>query len=166
MSCWCAHAGAFLPPKTGPSKNSAFDDTNIVMALSTTSSSTVALSPVNVGGADLCAVVCAASAGVHGALVIPHAGESTRMAVAFSLATVALTIAALGSALMPTPVGLAMAAALLLAVASAYLLSRTSGIPGLTEHPEPFETLGVAVSVVEVAAAVVAVRQPNPRRHR
>ena len=132
----------------------------------TTSSSTVASSQVNVGGAELCAVVCAASAGVHGALVVPHAGESTRMATAFTVATVALTIAALGLALMPTPVGLASAATLLLAVASAYLLSRTRGIPGLTDQPEPFDPLGVAVSVLEMAAAVVAVRQSNPRRHR
>ena len=87
------------------------------------------------------------------------------MAAAFALTTVALAIAALGQALVPSPVVSATVAALLLAVATAYLLSRTSRVPGLTEHPEPFDTLGVAVSLLEVAAASVVVRQLNPRRH-
>jgi hypothetical protein len=136
------------------------------MALSTTSSSTSASPRVNVVDADLCALVCAASAGVHGALVVPHAGESTRMAVAFALATLALATAALGLVLAPMPAISATATALLCAVAIAYVLSRTSGIPGLTEHPEPFDTLGVVVSLAELAAAVVAVGQLDPRRNR
>jgi hypothetical protein len=138
----------------------------MVMALSTASSLTSRSSRVNVRGAHLCAMACAVSAGVHGALVVPHAGESTRMAVAFVVGTVALALAALGLALMPTPAVSAATAALLLGVAMAYLLSRTGGIPGLTEHPEPFDTLGVALSVLEVATAGVAVPQPNPRRTR
>lgn len=88
------------------------------------------------------------------------------MAVAVGTATVALTPAALGLALTPSSVVSATAAALLLTLPTACLLSRTRGIPGLTERPEPFDTLGVAVSLVEVAAAVVAVRQLNSRRHR
>lgn len=137
----------------------------MVMTVLTASSSTRP-SRVTVDDAELCALVCAASAGVHGALVVPHAGESTRLAVAFAVAAVALALAAVGQALMPTPVVSAATSALLLAVATAYLMSRTSGIPGLTEHLEPFDILGVAVSVLEVAAALVAVRQTNPRRHR
>jgi hypothetical protein len=88
------------------------------------------------------------------------------MGVAFALATVALAMSALGQALIPSPLGSVAVTALLLTVAIAYLLSRTSGIPGLTEHREPFDTLGVAVSGLELVAAVVAVRRPNPRRHR
>ena len=87
------------------------------------------------------------------------------MAAAFALATVALAAAAASLTLFPTRAVSAAVACLLLAVATAYLLSRTTGIPGLTEHPEPFDTLGTLVSLAEVAAAVVAVRQPNPRRH-
>jgi hypothetical protein len=136
------------------------------MALSTTTSSASASPRVNGVEEDACALVCAASAGVHGALVVPHAGESTRMAVAFALTSIALAIAALGLAVGPRPVISPAAAALLFAVALAYLLSRTSGIPGLTEHPEPFDTLGVAVSLAEVAAALVVVRQLSPRRNR
>ena len=135
------------------------------MALSTTSSATRVWSRVNVDDAGFCALVCAASAGVHGALVVPHAGESAPMAMAFALATVVLAIAALGEALIPTPVVSATVAALLLTLATAYLLSRTSGIPGLTEHPEPFDTVGVAISCLELGATFVAARQANPRRH-
>ncbi|HEX6150291.1 hypothetical protein [Nocardioides sp.] len=134
------------------------------MALPTTSTSTVTPSWIHVDEPDLCALACAASAGVHGALVLPHAGESTRMGIAFAVATVALAVAAVGLALFPDRVLSAAVAALLFVVATAYLLSRTTGIPGLTEHVEPFDTLGTAVSLLEVAAAVVAVRQPNRRR--
>ena len=113
----------------------------------------------------MCAVVCAASAGVHAALILPHAHESTRLAVAFALATVALVVAAVALALGPIPAVSGSVATLLLAVAVAYLLSRTTGIPGLTEHQEPFDPVGVVISCLELAAAVVAARQTNPRRH-
>lgn len=118
-----------------------------------------------VDGAALCAVVCAASAGVHGALVVPHRRDSTLMALAFALATLVLGCASTFLALAPSRAISAAVAALLFAVAGAYLLSRTSGIPGLAAHPEPFDTLGTVLSLLEVAAAVVAVRQTNPRRH-
>jgi hypothetical protein len=98
------------------------------MALSTTPSE-AASARVTVEGSALCAVVRAASAGVHGPLVS------------------------------------AAVACLLIAVALAYLLSRTTGIPGLTEHQEPFDTFGAVVSLLEVAAAVMAVRRSNPRRY-
>jgi len=87
------------------------------------------------------------------------------MAVAFALATLALGAAALGLARFPSPAVLSAAAALLFAVAGAYLLSRTSGVPGLAAHPEPFDRLGAAISLLEVAAAVVGVRRLKPRRH-
>ena len=115
---------------------------------------------------DVCAVVCAASAGVHAALIVPHAHESTRLAAVFALATAALVLAAVALALGPATAASGAAAALLAAVAGAYVLSRTAGIPGLTQHQEPFDPVGVVISCLEVAAAVVAVRHPNPRRHR
>jgi hypothetical protein len=135
------------------------------MALSTTSSPTPASERGTVDGAAFVAVVCAASAGVHGALVVPHASESPLLALAFVSATLALGGVAIGLALTPGPTISGAAAALLFAVAGAYFLSRTSGIPGLAAQPEPFDTLGTVVSLLEVAAAVVAVRQPNSRRH-
>jgi hypothetical protein len=135
------------------------------MTLSTPPSSAPPAAWVNVADSDACAAVCAASAGVHAALILPHAHESTRLAVAFSLATVALVLASVALAHGPTPAVAGMAAVLLLGVAAAYLLSRTAGIPGLTEHPEPLDPVGVVTSCLELAAAVVAVRRPNPRRH-
>lgn len=123
-------------------------------------------SRVNDGAAAFCAGVCAASAGVHGALVVPHFRESTQMALAFTVVTGALAMAAFGMTVTPSPVVSTATALLLVSTGTAYLLSRTSGIPWLTEHPEPFDTLGVVTSLMEVAAAVVALRQPNPRRHR
>ncbi len=135
------------------------------MTLSTPPSSAPAASRVNVADSDLCAVVCAASAGVHAALIPPHAHESTRLAVAFSLATVALVAAAVALSREPSPAVSAAVGVLLLAVAAAYFLSRTTGIPGLTQHQEPFDPVGVVISLLELAAAFVAVRQPNPRRH-
>jgi hypothetical protein len=166
-------------------KNSAAGDTNTVMVLSTPSSSTAAGWRVNDDGggrrpaawsgvpsgrasADLVALVTAASAGVHGALIVPHAHESAAMAVAFTVATLGLTLVAIGLALVPTPLVWAASAVMLLGVACAYLLSRTNTIPLLLDHPEPFDVLGITTSAVEVAAAAVAVkaaRQPNRRSH-
>lgn len=136
----------------------------MAMTLSPTPSSAVAPGGVNVTRLDLCAVVCAGSAGVHAALVTPHAAESTAMALAFAAASVALAAAAAGLVLVPTATSTAVTAALLLAVATAYLLSRTAGLPGLTVHTEPFDILGTVVSSLEVAAALVVLRHPT-RRH-
>jgi hypothetical protein len=88
------------------------------------------------------------------------------MAIAFAVAAGALVTAALAQVLVPSPAVSTAAATLLLAVAAAYLLSRASGIPGFTEHPEPFDPLGATTSLLEVAAAIVAWRQPHQRRNR
>ncbi len=151
-------------------KTSAAADTNTVMTLPTatraTPSSPPAVRRLGAPAADLTALVCALSAGVHGALVGPHLEESGAMAVAFVVATAALGIAAVGEALAPTP-GVSVAAAVLLAgTAAMYLLARTTGIPVLTDDPEPFDSLGIAVSVLEVAGAALAVLHLNPRRNR
>jgi flavin reductase (DIM6/NTAB) family NADH-FMN oxidoreductase RutF len=107
-------------------------------------------------------IVCAVSAGVHAALIPPHAHESTRLAVAFSLATVMLVLAAVALTLRPAPAVARATAALLLGMAAAYVLSRTTGIPGLIEHQEPVDLVGVVISCLELVGAVVAVRQTNP----
>jgi hypothetical protein len=133
------------------------------MALTTTSS--FAAPGIRTRPRDLCALVCAASAGVHGALVVPHAHESVRLAVAFAAAAVALAIAAVGLVTVPARTT-DPAVALLLTVALAYLLSRTSGLPVLAERPEPLDPVGAALTFLEAAAAAVALRSPNPRRHR
>ena len=160
MWCWCSDTRGLLPPDqtARPSgKNPALDDTNSTVTLSTTASS----APSSTGdralthAADLGALVCALSAGVHGALVAPHADVSPRIAVGFALTTVAVAIGAVALAVRPAPKTTAAVAALLFLVAGAYLLSRASGIPGLVDHREPFDPLGSSVSLLEVAAATL-----------
>jgi hypothetical protein len=47
----------------------------------------------------------------------------------------------------------------------ALVCTASAGVPGRTDYAEPFHTLGEAVSVMEVAAAIAAVRRPDLRRH-
>lgn len=122
------------------------------------SSSTAEQQQVNDLWADFCAVACAASAGVHAALVVPHLHESVALAAAFAFAAAALAVAAIGQAILASASADAAVAVLLLGVAVAYGLSRTTGLPVLAVPPEPFDALGVATSCVELAAAGVALR--------
>jgi hypothetical protein len=116
------------------------------------------------GPADTPAVVCAASAGVHAALVLPHVQESSALAVAFGMATAALAVAALRLAVPHRPTETVVVSGLLLTVALAYVLSRTTGIPWLTHHPEPFDPLGSTISSLEAGAAVATLLPLTRRR--
>jgi hypothetical protein len=104
------------------------------------------------------ALVCAASAGVHASLVLPHSHESVALAVAFAVSAVAMAVAAVGLALAARPVVMATVALLLAGTAAAYALSRTTGIPALMAHPEPLDASGTVVSCFELAAALALVR--------
>ena len=114
-----------------------------------------------VDGADRTAVAltCAASAGVHLALVPPHYAEAgLPLAVAFSLSAIALAVGALLLRRPPTtPWTGALPPLVLAGVAAGYLFSRTSGIPLLIAEPEPFEVLGLITTAAEVIAAAAAV---------
>jgi CHASE2 domain-containing sensor protein len=136
----------------------------MAMTLSTTPSSRAAPTQVNDRWAEWCALACAGSAGVHAVLVVPHARASTALAVAFALTTVALAGAAACQVLSPTPVATLAGSGLLLAVATAYVLSRTTGLPVITHHTESFDPLGTVVSLAEATVALVVVRQLL-RRH-
>jgi hypothetical protein len=163
MSCWCPGTGSSYLSGP-PGKKPADGDTNTVMALTTTP--TVVPLRVDVRRSELPALVCAVSAGTHAALVVPHLHESLPLAVGFALTTVALSVAALASlGGWSRPVSAAVAG-LLLALALAYVLSRTSGIPGLVGHPESWDPVGVPLAFLEAAAAVLVVAPPHPRRHR
>jgi hypothetical protein len=109
------------------------------------------------------AAVCAASAGVHIALVAPHSHESASLAVAFAVSAVALAVAAVALALDAGSTVTTVVALLLVGVAAAYALSRTTGIPGLTVHPEPLDAFGTVVSCLELMAAWALVRLPTRR---
>jgi hypothetical protein len=104
-------------------------------------------------------VVCAASAGVHAALVRPHMEEAgILLGAAFAVASFALAGAALAvrqprhDAWAP-----ATAAAVLCLIAVSYLLSRTSGLPVLIASPEGLDPLGGITTAAEVVGAAAAI---------
>lgn len=103
---------------------------------------------------------------MHAVLTPPHLGESLSLGLAFAIATVALTAAALvvrdprfDSWAPPA------SACLLAGTALAYALSRTTGIPGLVPQPEPLDALGLATLVAELTAALAAIPL-TPRKAR
>jgi hypothetical protein len=104
---------------------------------------------------DAVAVVCAASAGVHAALVPEHLRDGTLIGAAFALSALLLATAALRVRTCPTTAS--WAAVVLLAVGGSYLLSRTIGIPLLIPDPEPVDPVGTLTSLAEVAAAVAVI---------
>lgn len=100
--------------------------------------------------------VCAASAGVHAALIAPHLAEGgPALAGAFAAAALALGAAALA---VRTPRHDAwapgLATAVLAVIAAAYVLSRTSGVPLLIRQVEQPDLLGVLTSSAEAIGAV------------
>lgn len=111
---------------------------------------------VNVALRYLAAAVCAASAGVHAALVPEHVHEGgIRLGGAFAVSAVLLAAASL-VVRRPRrdPWALRAAVAVLLGVALAYLLSRTTGIPLLITTPEDTDPLGAVTSAAEVVGAL------------
>jgi hypothetical protein len=102
---------------------------------------------------------CAASVGVHIGIIPAHVDEGASAEVA-AFAASSLILAAL--ALLVLDVGHdswapAAAAACLSAVAAAYLLSRTIGLPWLVTEPEPFDLTGLSISVAELASAAAGI---------
>jgi hypothetical protein len=158
-----------LTRSTATGKNRSRRDTYMAVTLSTRSRSATTVSTVALGASTRSlafgAAVCAASAGVHAALVLPHSHESASLAVAFAVSAVALAVAAIALALDAGPAVTTVVALVLVGVAAAYALSRTTGIPGLTVHPEPLDAIGTVVSCMELMAAFALVR-PLTRRSR
>jgi drug/metabolite transporter (DMT)-like permease len=114
----------------------------------------------DVGTAQLLAcVACAASTGVHVALVPEHYREGGWvLAGAFLLSALALGACALLLRQPPSHAwALVVPIGVLLTVAGCYLLSRTTGIPLLIPQAEEADPLGVLTTSSEVlAAAAVA----------
>ena len=105
------------------------------------------------------AVVCAGSVGVHVGLIPGHVDEgATAEAVAFVAVSVLLAVLT-AAARDPRYDEWAPAAAAitLFAVAAAYALSRTSGIPVLVPAPEPLDIAGTATSVAELIGAAAGI---------
>lgn len=127
------------------------------MTLSTIGSLHLARGRVNVALRYVVVLVCAASAGVHAALVPEHLWESRTLGLAFALCAGLLALAAL---LLRQPRHDSWAprtAVILLSLAAlTYAMSRTTGIPWLIPDPEQLDVLGLATSAAEVVAALSA----------
>jgi len=102
--------------------------------------------------------VCAASAGIHAALIQPHFLESVLLGSAFTAATIALALAALMVRQPRHDSWAIMAAtATLCVIAVSYMLSRSTGIPLLIVQPEHIDPLGTVTTAAELAGALFGV---------
>ena len=104
-------------------------------------------------------VVCAASAGIHAALVQPHVEEAGPLvgAAAFAVASLALAVAALTVRQPRHDAWAPIAAAVVLdLIAVGYLLSRTTSIPLLITDREELDPLGVFTTGAELIGALAA----------
>jgi hypothetical protein len=105
------------------------------------------------------ALVCAASAGVHAALVPEHFAERPLLGGAFALSVVLLGAGAVR--MNVDPAAAPWVAGVLMGVAGCYLLSRTTGLPLLIPHPEPVDVVGVLTTLAEVVAGLAALSLPR-----
>jgi hypothetical protein len=104
-------------------------------------------------------LVCAASAGVHAALVPEHLHEGgPLLGGAFALSALALALSALLARLPEyDPWAVELARVVLAANVLAYVLSRTTGLPVLIPDPEVVDLLGVVTTVAEAVGVVAGV---------
>ena len=95
-------------------------------------------------------VLCAATAGAHAALVPGHLEHEPRLGIAFVGATALLLAAAVALAYRPDDTRVGTATALLLAaLIGAYVVNVTTGLPWLSDGPEPVDIVGLATKSVE-----------------
>ena len=114
---------------------------------------------------DLVILVCAISAGIHGALVPGHFHERTGAGVGFALATVLLAALAVGLTRRPSSERLLVAAAIVfLGLLASYVLAVTTGVPVLHPEPEPVDGLALATKAMETIGLLATwslVRRPR-----
>jgi uncharacterized protein YjeT (DUF2065 family) len=107
---------------------------------------------------QLLVLACAVSAGVHFALAPEHWRESASSGAAFAASAVALGVCALALDRLPRSRLPVTGAALLLAgLLGAYLLTRFTAMPPLTDHAEPVDAVGAVTKVVEATGLALAV---------
>jgi hypothetical protein len=102
---------------------------------------------------------CAASVGVHVGIIPAHVDEGAIAEVAaFAASSAVLAVLAfLVSDARWDTWAPAAAAAFLGAVAVAYLLSRTAGLPWLVTDPEPFDLTGLVSVLAELTSAAAGI---------
>jgi hypothetical protein len=102
-------------------------------------------------------VACAASAGIHGALVPAHLAEGVATGAGFAAATAALAACAVwltrGAA---GPFALVSTAVVLAGLIASYALATTTGVPLLHPEAEPVDNLALGTKAVEAVGLVAA----------
>jgi len=107
-------------------------------------------------------VVGAATAGAHAALVPRHLEREPRLGVAFVAATALLLAAAVALAYRPDDATVGTASALLLAaLIGAYGLNVTTGLPWLSDGPEPVDLVGLVTKSVEGIGLLFSIQLPT-----
>lgn len=113
---------------------------------------------------NVVAACCAASAGVHAALVPEHLDENALLGAGFAVAAVLLfasTLAFSGHR-AASPLAAPATALLLVALIAAYALSRTVGLTFIAAEVETVDGIGVATQVVQAVALGAAIALTNP----
>ena len=105
---------------------------------------------------DVVILVCAISAGIHGALVRDHFAEGTGAGIGFLVSTFLLALLALALRRRPSAAGFAAAAVLFAGLIGAYALVVTTGFPVLHPEQEGVEGLALFTKAVEVVGLVAA----------
>ena len=106
---------------------------------------------------DVVILVCAISAGIHGALVPTHFNEGVGAGAGFVAATVALAGLVLWLTLRTTSsLALAAAVVVFLGLLASYALAVTSGLPLLHPEPEPVDGLAFATKAIEALGLLAA----------
>jgi hypothetical protein len=105
---------------------------------------------------DLVIVVCAISAGIHGALAPEHFGEGAGAGLGFLVS--ALLLAGLAVALTrgAGPPALVATILALAGLIAAYALAVTSGVPVLHPEVEPVNGLALATKAIEIVGLIAA----------
>jgi len=106
---------------------------------------------------DVVILVCAISAGIHGALAPAHFDEGTGAGVGFVVSTVLLAGIVLALTVRPEArLPLAGAALVLAGLLGSYVLATTTGLPVLHPEPEPVDGLALATKAIEAVGLLTA----------
>ena len=113
---------------------------------------------------DALILVCAVSAGIHGALVPEHFEEGAGAGFGFVVATVLLAALAVALTRAPTQLALVTTVAVLAGLIASYALVITTGFPVLHPEAEAVDGLALFTKAIEglgLALAAVPFAQPK-----
>ena len=112
---------------------------------------------------DVLILVCAVSAGIHGALVPEHFEEGTGAGLGFVGATVLLGLLAVALTRAPTQVTLLATATVLTGLIASYALVITTGFPVLHPDVEAVDGLALFTKAIEGLGLALAVPLAQPK---